>query len=201
MQFRLNNQLIRDYLAALGWVSTPGELELLGLRGARVAAGSLLETVPNDPNRYNDLLVLYGPELEFYPASVDPGLHFQNNPVHVEGCAHLLNGQWLYKPGQHRGHPALVQAGPVKVWRDGDRDGKRDPYERTEEGYFGINIHAGGTSPRVDRHSAGCQVIEGGWEGEAWQDFLRRCIRSGQDRFRYTLIDAAGLARSSGGKR
>lgn len=190
----LSNDRIRQAISGAGYGSpAPNRLHLLGVRGATPAGPAVLWTAPNVADRYNDSIVVFGRALRAFLGSVDPGAWYTNRPLDSDGCAHLLNGHWTYQFGTHRGHPALVQAAPVKVWRDKDKDTTRDPHELTESGWFGINIHAGGVGLNVGPNSAGCQVIQGGWTGEAWESFYRACERSGQSHFDYWLIDAETL--------
>jgi hypothetical protein len=60
-------------------------------------------------------------------------------------------------------------------------------------GWFGINIHAGGSGVSVGPNSAGCQLIAGGWKGAPWLDFIGLTDGSGQDIFHYYLLDGARL--------
>jgi hypothetical protein len=190
----LANDRIRRAIAQAGYgTPAPNRLHLVGIRGATPVSPNALRPGPNVPDRYNDSIVVFGTTLRAFLASVDPGAYYTQHPTDADGCAHLCNGHWLYQLGTHRGHPALVQAGPVTVWRDRDRDQARDPHELTESGWFGINIHAGGRDLSVGPNSAGCQVIQGGWEGEAWTTFYSLCQRSGQARFGYCLLDALAL--------
>ena len=95
---------------------------------------------------------------------------------------------------------ALGQQKPVKVYRDNNRDSKYDLFEeRVEEGIFGINIHratgrAGGKSTRVDKWSAGCQVIA---DNDDWHEFLDVCQTAREiwgNSFTYTLLESKDIA-------
>ena len=90
---------------------------------------------------------------------------------------------------------ALVQAGgPVRVYRDDDRDGFLDHApESVMKGWFGINLHhARGEYDFGDKFrgaSAGCQV----WASKTeFEHFISLC-QTHRDRhgkkFTYTLID------------
>lgn len=116
------------------------------------------------------------------------------NPL---GCAILVPGQYLntYMIALHRGqYDALCQKlGPVKVYRDKDRDEQFDLDKNTiMTGYFGINIHNSRdkqTTLRVGAHSAGCQVFANDRE---YEDFMELCVLSRNahgNKFSYTLID------------
>lgn len=193
MAIEITNNLIRSYLERLGHAAAPGRLHILGLRGADCLGPTTITRNRNEPNRYNDTICLFGTHLECFRATVDPGRTWTRNPSNPKGAAHLENGRWQYRFGPHRKRPALVQAGPVVVRRDRDRDDLAEPGEPLDRGWFGINIHAGGTAPTVDAWSAGCQVIAGGWTGKPWTRFYRLLKASGQGEFEYFLVDAKGL--------
>src|SRR5690606_12369635 len=98
-----------------------------------------------------------------------------------------------YRIGLHRNsYTALVQAKPVTVIRDFDRDAILD-YDsgREETGFFGINIHrasATGESTRVDKWSAGCQVFA---NIHQYSEFLKLCrlaTSNWGEQLTYTLI-------------
>lgn len=104
----------------------------------------------NDIAIYDDALFLLEEDrMWVWNANCDPGKH-------RPGMATLAVGRWRYRPGIHNQskdpalHPhyeALVQADRVTVHRDGGRD---------ETGFFGINIHRGGTTVTS---SEGCQTV------------------------------------------
>ena len=94
---------------------------------------------------------------------------------------------------------ALGQQKPVKVYRDNNLDNKYDLNEGSlEEGIFGINIHratgrTGGTSTRVDKWSAGCQVIA---NNNDWHEFLDICMTAREiwgNSFSYTLLESKDI--------
>ena len=134
-----------------------------------------------------------------YKATTDPGSHWEKNLLNKKGVAILKPGQYRgsHKLRLHQGkYLALGQQKPVKVYRDNNRDGKYDLLEESiDEGLFGINIHratgrAGGTSIRVDKWSAGCQVIA---DNDDWRLFMK-IMRKARDiwgnNFTYTLIES-----------
>lgn len=121
-------------------------LVLLGFRG--YYRDSLGVKGKNDRGIYDDAVIITSDNCHItYNANTDPS-------IHKTGIASLVPGKYLYKVGIHglskpkaQQYEALVQAGPVIVSRD---DGK------TEEGWFGINIHKG---YETTTGSAGCQTI------------------------------------------
>ena len=131
----------------------------------------------NERGIYDDCIVILGPEhFSAYNANVDPS-------VFRPGIATLQPGKWRYKPGIHglskpasQQYQAYVQAAEVVVQRDGGEP---------DRGYFGINIHRGGSS---GTSSLGCQTIPPAqWEAfrSTLNDQLRR---AGQRAFDYLLI-------------
>jgi hypothetical protein len=119
--------------------------------------------------------------------------------MNEDGVAILKPGQYRssHKLRLHRGkYLALGQQNPVKVYRDSNRDSKYDLLEDSvQEGIFGINIHratgkSGSKSTRVDRWSAGCQVIA---DNDDWHEFLDVCQIAREkwgNSFTYTLLES-----------
>lgn len=174
----------------------PLYLNLLGIRGFWHG-----QEVANEFNRYNDTIYAiwldarHEPRVESFDASCDPGLQRQNR-VNPTGVAHLMEGQYLFQRGLHAGkYRALRQAGPVRVKRYFDDDpGRVRP--TLDEGWFGINIHAAGTTDWVNNWSAGCQVIHGGVDGDAWKRFDQLIYETsdrGQKHIPYSLVSSQAL--------
>jgi len=89
------------------------------------------------------------------------------------GAAVIKSDEWYYnvwKYGLHRGKmPALLQTGArVKVFRDGNKNGKSEEIGELQEGFFGINFHTNtydfsAKNIKIKKEligdwSAGCQV-------------------------------------------
>ncbi len=176
-------QVIQD----LGYkVYTDGQINTIGIRS-------------NDPvaNSFNDEMHLIWIKNGLwqhhkYRCTCDPGTFWLENPGRSEGTAILVPGQYVdvYKFDMHRGkYKALCQRnGKVNVWRDSNKDGILDWEEGSEgiAGYYGINLHHAGTnSTRVDKWSAGCQVIA---RIADWNEALSIWEASGAATFTYTLI-------------
>ena len=134
-----------------------------------------------------------------YKCTTDPGTHCVKNILSDSGVSVLKPGQYRssHKLRLHQGkYMALGQQKPVKVYRDNNLDNKYDLNEDSlEEGIFGINIHratgrTGGTSTRVDKWAAGCQVIA---NNNDWHEFLAICYEAKAiwgNNFTYTLIES-----------
>ena len=162
------------------------------------------ETGTEVTNKFDDFLTLsYKVDGEWnyhcFDATTDPGKHWVENIMREEGVAVLKENQYRgsHKIGLHQGkYEALGQKKPVLVYRDDNRDNNYDLNEsKTDTGLFGINIHRatsrkGGKSTRVDKWSAGCQVIA---DNDDWHEFLDICQAAREihgNTFSYTLIES-----------
>ena len=184
-------------------VFTTGDynLNLFGIRAAELVSG-----------KYNDLLgCAYRVEdlwkVDFWPATTDPGVYYREHPMNVSGTAILIPGQYkgVYAVAKHSGkYEALCQRnGPVRVWRDNDKDVELDHDVDVESGYFGINIHASSSTPytsdidrgdnaEVGKWSAGCQVHADTTGFRQMMALVAKQIQthpSWAQKFTYTLMD------------
>ena len=158
-------------------------------------------------NKFDDCITLsykISDEWQFhcYKCTTDPGTHWVENIMKKEGVAVLKPGQYKssHKLRLHAGkYLALGQQNPVTVYRDNNRDDKYDLNDdNTQTGLFGINIHratgrSGKTSSRVDKWSAGCQVIA---SNDDWHEFLDICQIAREkwsNNFTYTLINSKDI--------
>ena len=138
-----------------------------------------------------------------FNCTTDPGSHWVDHPMLEKGVAILKPGQYRgsHKLRLHQGkYLALGQKKDVTVYRDGNLDGKYDFNEdNTDTGLFGINIHRatarkGGKSTRVDKWSAGCQVIA---DNDDWHEFLDICQAAREihgNSFSYTLLESRDIS-------
>jgi lysozyme len=116
----------------------------------------------NDRGIYDDAIAVISPRtFRTFNANTDPSRYHP-------GIATLAVGVWRYRKGIHNQskdpvlhphYPALVQAAPVTVIRDGGKGPTR------ESGWFGINIHHGGVNTTS---SEGCQTIC----PDQWEEFI-----------------------------
>lgn len=120
----------------------------------------------NLPNQFDDLFAMvYGNKIEYFSCTTNPGTHWLKNLLNPKGAALLKPAQYkdTWKIGMHQGkYEAFVQAKPVTVFRDGDKDDFAEETAITETGMFGINIHRANPSAIskiIDKWSAGCQVL------------------------------------------
>lgn len=154
----------------------------------------------NEKNKYNDSIIALWKDadgnkiVKNYRATTSPGSFetFYNK----NGDAHLVDGRYAYKRGQHKGYNALVQAEAFTVWRDKNKDGIRESDSIVETGYFGINLHAGGTTESVGNWSAGCQVIWGGRGQDSPFDKFMQDVEnlvSVNSVVHYTLVNSLNL--------
>lgn len=151
-------------------------------------------------NKFNDIFIaalkINGLGQAFnFACTTDPGMYYRLNPVNVHGTAIVVPGQYrgLWKIGKHKGeYKALVQHGPVKVWRDSDKNEIIDRQALVDEGYYGINCHrtAYAKAPLlVDRWSAGCQVLACAQEFDLLMGLCSMADFKYGNSFTYTLID------------
>ena len=137
-----------------------------------------------------------------FPCTTHPGTHWVENILNDRGVAILKPGQYRgsHKLRLHQGkYLALGQKKPMKLYRDANLDGKYDLIEESvREELIGINIHratsrAGGKSSRVDKWSAGCQVIA---DNDDWHEFLDICQAAREihgNSFSYTLLESKDI--------
>lgn len=131
-------------------------------------------TLNNDaPNKFNDLRLVFVNDADGDPilkgkwrATTEPGTTSTNSQqaAILKGVARIEFGYWhqCWVIGTHKekGHPALVQSGPIGVHRDLNRDGFRTG-EKTVYNVQGLNQHGPAWSfigDEVNNNSAGCLV-------------------------------------------
>jgi len=135
-----------------------------------------------------------------YDCTTDPGTHWVENLLNPDGVSILKPGQYRgsHKIRLHQGkYEALGQKKPVTVYRDDNLDETYD-YDNASTGVYGINIHratakSSGKSTRVDKWSAGCQVIA---RNSEWHEFLNICKKARDihgNSFSYTLIESKDI--------
>lgn len=184
-------QQLKNALQRKGYPIKTGiyELNIVGIRNDNAV-----------PNSFDDTIcVLFKDEyqddvLVAFSCTTDPGLYWLQHPMNVEGCAIMKEGHYedVYKIGLHRGYQALQQVGKIWYVRDNNKDATLD--FQTKDEIFAIiatNIHHAAlpeTATVINKWSAGCQVINKGW-----QEFIDLCDKSRtitrKNRFSYTLIN------------
>lgn len=165
-------------------------LNLIGIRSRDTKA-----------NTFNDLFcVLFKmggvEQLWQFACTTDPGTYYRQNPLNVKGTAVLCEGQHkhMWQLGRHQGkYPALVQRGQTTVYRDGDKNEDLDITDVVQDtGYFGINCHRAsnkGIAEKVDKFSAGCQVIQHPTEYAMLINLVRLAVEKHGNNFTYTLLN------------
>ncbi len=167
---------------------------------------------PDRPNEFNDTRLLLkvdeggNPSIAMaWEATTEPGKYYTEiSPMDPNGAARIAFGQYkswvvgFHMASRPSRHEALVQAEPVSVHRDKDRN-----YERAGDklytGVFGINQHWGYDMPKGDigTSSAGCLV---GRTREGHRDFMAlvkadaRHEASSGYRFMATILPGAEVA-------
>jgi hypothetical protein len=172
------------------------ELNIIGIRNDNAK-----------PNSFDDTICVlfideYGDDvLLSFSCTTDPGLYWLQHPMNVDGCAIMKEGHYpdVYKVGLHRGYKALQQIGNIHYVRDNNKDAVLD-FEKGKDfvGVFATNIHHASIpegSAIVDKWSAGCQVINKGWN-----EFIELCEKSKliteKNRFSYTLLNINDVKRA-----
>jgi lysozyme len=135
----------------------------------------------NDVSIWDDAIFVWSKNGHFsFNANTDPSSYRPR-------VASLKPGTWYYRLGIHnlskpknRQYPALVQAAPVTVRRQGAEE---------ETGWFGINIHRGGSLNSNSTHSLGCQTIP----SENWGGFFNlvktEMLRANIKQVPYVLVE------------
>jgi hypothetical protein len=143
-------------------------------------------------------------EYHIFKATTDPGTYWLYSPMHPQGTAILVAGQYVnaYELGIHRGkYLALTQKGKVTVMRDYNRDSTLDFFNgRPDTGYFGINIHRAnitGATRSVDNHSAGCQVFANIWDFDRFISMCQKHRSIYGNSFAYTLVDYRAVKKAT----
>jgi hypothetical protein len=146
----------------------------------------------NEKNKFDDYIyVITGPMMNVYTCTTNPGTHWLKNLMNPKGTAVLKPGQYVdsWKLGMHQGkYQALVQAKPVTVYRDNNKNDIAEEAKTEDTGMFGINIHRANPSAIssfIDKWSAGCQVLN---DPEHFEALLGTSKASGKKFFTYTLL-------------
>lgn len=151
-----------------------------------------VRSAANEKNKFDDTIYLVnGPIMQVFSCTTNPGTHWLKNLLNPSGCAVLKPGQYVdsWKLGLHQGkYRALVQAKPITVYRDADKDDLAEEQGKEDKGMFGINIHRANPSAIssiIDKWSAGCQVLN---NPDEFHTLLTACEMSGKSVFTYTLL-------------
>lgn len=143
-----------------------GRLNIFGIRASSPATNKFDDAIGilflNDAATW---------DLKIWPATTDPGFYYLNNPMNLKGTAIVMPGQHrdCWGIGLHDGaekYETLVQIGPIKIWRDKNRDTVIDMDPSTiENAGAGAHIELHRASAKqilqsVDVYSAGCQVLQ-----------------------------------------
>jgi len=166
----------------------PYDLNLFGVRTKDMQA-----------NTFNDWIgVMYLLEgvwsMFAFPGTTDPGTYWRKHPMNVAGTALLKPGQYrgAFKVGVHKDYSALQQNSELPVYRDADRDDVLFTDEHSvQKGMFGINLHrASATHPslKVDKWSAGCQVLQDPMHFAFLMALCKRAANIWGNSFTYTLL-------------
>jgi hypothetical protein len=158
----------------------------------------------SDANSFDDWVALFYRfdnvwNLFAFPATTDPGTYYRQHPANVRGTAIMKPGQYrgAYKVGRHTGYKALQQSGKITVYRDNDMDRDLDFDVTEDSGMHAVNIHRASrqrASTRVDKWSAGCQVIQ---DPDHFDFLMALCDRGAAkfgNSFTYTLLESGDFS-------
>ena len=171
------------------WYTEPYKLNIVAVRNSSRV-----------PNTFDDYLYLVYKvntntwEIKQWVITTDPGSRSLKTPRTSKGTAILVEGQYVntHKVDLHQGnYKALCQRlGPVKVYRDANRDNKLDLNPKTiVSGNFGINIHkAGWDSTTVEDWSAGCMVFKRSRDFTDFMSIVNKSAKLKGNKFTITLI-------------
>lgn len=173
------------HILAKATLQASDQVVLVGVRG--YYRDSMGDKGTNQRGLYDDAFFWLNLKTGFlasYNGNTDPSAYRKGRGTgSKKGMANLKPGTWRYQKGTHRGYEAFTQAAKVTVSRDGF-DGSYD-----DTGYFGINIHRGGTS---GTSSLGCQTVP----VSQWQDFkdtgYTLLSKARQKTFPYILVEEQG---------
>lgn len=150
------------------WLArVPGYVNIVYLEGAGT------DGVPNDnkPNQFNDVRTVITVQdgkpviVGKWDGTTEPGKFYTQNPMNPKGAARIALDQFkAWVVGTHGAgagaHEALVQHGTIRVFRDINKDYKRDGDAVDTGSSFAVDQHWGYDLPSLDiaNASAGCLV-------------------------------------------
>lgn len=128
-----------------------------------------IRTKDNASNKFNDWIFASfftkrgGIVSVIVEGTTDAGLYYRENPMQIDGTAIIQHGvqhrsAFTYmEKGGHRGQEAFRQTGPMKYWRDANRNKYLEFEGETIVDIFNTNGHDMGTlGENVDKWSAAC---------------------------------------------
>ncbi|MFH0736157.1 MAG: hypothetical protein V1773_17115 [bacterium] len=156
-----------------------------------------IRSVNRTVNLFNDLFWVFwmeGTEQKSFSmiGTTDPGLTYLKKLLNPKGTGILVPGQYDYKLGLHKGKiKAFVQDGPVKLYRDKNKDDIMDMNPNTiDSGYYGVNIHPTSVfNPKfIGPWSAACQVPQNKEEFAYLIALAEEHKKLYGNKFKYTLL-------------
>ena len=129
-----------------------------------------------------------------WACTTDPGTKAVKQFHNAGGVARIVPGQYpgSHTLGLHQGkYEALKQCGPVKVYRDSNKDMVFDE-TKVDTGVFGINIHhAGADSAVVENWSEGCTVFK---RIKDFNEFMTIIKKDKGRKWTYTVLESKDLS-------
>jgi hypothetical protein len=192
MQISLNNIIKSAEKLGYNVDKRPNKLNIIGVRNSAATS----------QDKFDDLLAYFiyddkgNLKGKVVPGTTDPSTSFLKSPINIKGAAVLKSGQYkdAYQLGLHRGkYEALVQAKPVTVIRDNDRNALINYFAPTQTGLYGINIHKSTKGKNnediIGLDSAGCQVFRNIPDFMDMMTLAKISRKNYGNSFTYTLID------------
>jgi len=167
---------ICNFLDLMGFLYSKqsNQMNILGLQGVSYKVQKGIIVNDNEPNKYNDLIILFSKkEVMVFRGTLDPGSYYTKISDEV---AHLAFAHHRFVKGLHQQKYKALRAYKEQVWIYRDKNKDYKPTPKTDAFYkashTGINIHAGGKTDYINKWSAGCINICGGWDGLEWKSFM-----------------------------
>ena len=179
IRYSIDNPPVIDQCIDLGFATFRGkyDLNIIACRNMKERPDTFQDTIHvvyHDGSKWIEYV---------FPCTTHAGQHYLLNPSRSSGVAILKhNHQYRssFKIGMRSsGYECLVPCKDIPVWRDGTRDEVID-YGGEDHDSAGIQIHranSSNTSLRIGRYSAGCVVLQTGFN-----DFMNLCHKQVQYR-------------------
>jgi hypothetical protein len=192
-------EILRKYAKEKHGLDSDKELVIFGCRGIEIRNNEFYFN-QNPIDSWDDSIIFLSQEQEkTYLGTVDPGLYFMNQPMNSDGTGRVEPGVLWFKRGIHKTYKALIQARPVVLMRDSNRDHEFGNEDKLHKGMFAINLHGASGIDKVGRSSAGCVVVKLlSWSKE-FKELMAWIYGHEQKEFPCVILDHKSLSLFIGG--